>query len=229
MGLWHVFYENWQMECCGTPFTVGDEVSWPLRFHAADGYFGGGWYDQLTKVTGEVADVPTEDGAVRVLRDENGLVLALHEDPVDVLSDEDRNAERPGDWIRLVGLLKVETHGARLPETRGRVRAVQLLTQGFAESADAWRPVAGERWLHAVDTCPKWFTDQGVGTNRRHIQAGVVVTLEVPDTDSWLSYAVREATGLPKDAPPGAETAGLDGAALAALLSTFSGVAGPPN
>ncbi|MFD3835413.1 DUF6578 domain-containing protein [Streptomyces sp. NPDC058642] len=19
MGLWHVFYENWQMECCGTP------------------------------------------------------------------------------------------------------------------------------------------------------------------------------------------------------------------
>ncbi|WP_373463980.1 DUF6578 domain-containing protein [Streptomyces canus] len=23
MGLWHVFYENRQMECCGTPFSVG--------------------------------------------------------------------------------------------------------------------------------------------------------------------------------------------------------------
>lgn len=25
-----VFYEHWQMECCGTPFAVGDEVAWRL-------------------------------------------------------------------------------------------------------------------------------------------------------------------------------------------------------
>ncbi|MFF8862122.1 DUF6578 domain-containing protein [Streptomyces sp. NPDC015139] len=25
-----VFYEDWQMECCGTPFAVGDEVAWRL-------------------------------------------------------------------------------------------------------------------------------------------------------------------------------------------------------
>ncbi|MDN3263864.1 hypothetical protein QWJ26_29460 [Streptomyces sp. CSDS2] len=25
-----VFYEDWQMECCGLPFAVGDEVAWPL-------------------------------------------------------------------------------------------------------------------------------------------------------------------------------------------------------
>lgn len=25
-----VFYEDWQMECCRTPFTVGDEVRWPV-------------------------------------------------------------------------------------------------------------------------------------------------------------------------------------------------------
>ncbi|MFF4544080.1 DUF6578 domain-containing protein [Streptomyces sp. NPDC001406] len=30
MGMWRVFYESWQMECCGTPFSVGEEVSWPL-------------------------------------------------------------------------------------------------------------------------------------------------------------------------------------------------------
>ncbi|WKX69994.1 DUF6578 domain-containing protein [Streptomyces sp. XD-27] len=23
-----VFYEDWEMECCGTPFSVGDEVTW---------------------------------------------------------------------------------------------------------------------------------------------------------------------------------------------------------
>ncbi|MEU2440100.1 DUF6578 domain-containing protein [Streptomyces rubradiris] len=25
-----VFYEDWQMECCGRPFAVGDEVAWRL-------------------------------------------------------------------------------------------------------------------------------------------------------------------------------------------------------
>ena len=25
-----VFYEDWQMECCGRAFSVGDEVRWPL-------------------------------------------------------------------------------------------------------------------------------------------------------------------------------------------------------
>ncbi|MER6800916.1 MULTISPECIES: DUF6578 domain-containing protein [Streptomyces] len=28
-GLWHVFSEDWQTECCGEPFAVGDEVSRP--------------------------------------------------------------------------------------------------------------------------------------------------------------------------------------------------------
>ncbi|WP_432135707.1 MULTISPECIES: DUF6578 domain-containing protein [unclassified Streptomyces] len=35
MGMRQVFYEDWQMECCGRPFAVGDEVGWPLR--PADG------------------------------------------------------------------------------------------------------------------------------------------------------------------------------------------------
>jgi hypothetical protein len=26
-----VYYEGWQMECCGTPFAVGDEVDWPVE------------------------------------------------------------------------------------------------------------------------------------------------------------------------------------------------------
>ncbi|GAA3081492.1 DUF6578 domain-containing protein [Streptomyces rectiviolaceus] len=30
MALWNVMYDDWQMECCGTPFSVGDEVAWQL-------------------------------------------------------------------------------------------------------------------------------------------------------------------------------------------------------
>ncbi|MGJ5751064.1 hypothetical protein FB563_4623 [Streptomyces puniciscabiei] len=39
-----VFYEDWQMECCGTPFAVGDEVAWRLVAHDAEGVREGHGY-----------------------------------------------------------------------------------------------------------------------------------------------------------------------------------------
>ncbi|MCT9084064.1 DUF6578 domain-containing protein [Streptomyces fulvoviolaceus] len=207
MGLWHVFYADWQMECCGTPFSVGDEVSWPLLFSDADDVLGGGWRDQLTKIAGPVDEVRGDEGSGRVLREESGLVVGLPE------------GVGPGDRIRRVGLLTVETHGGRLPEVRGRVRCLQVVTQAYGENGPGtWEPVPGRRWLRSVDECPKWF-----GGGRERSDAGVVATLEVPDTDSWLSYAVREACGISHEgAAQGAETEGLPDGALAALLATLS-------
>ncbi|MFK4105167.1 DUF6578 domain-containing protein [Streptomyces sp. NPDC019531] len=153
MGLWQVFYEDWQMECCGTPFSVGEEVRWPLLFQAADDVLGGGWHDQLTELVGVV-----EQGAVRVLRDENGLVVAVSE-----------SVMGSGGAIRVGGLLTVETHGGRLPEVRGRVRGVQVVTQDFGGAGP------GRRTLRSVDACPKWFS--GGGGERS--EAGVLVMLEV--------------------------------------------------
>lgn len=226
MGLWHVFYADWQMECCGTPFSVGDEVGRPLLLCDADDVLGGGWHDQLTEIVGAVEDVRGKDGAVRVVREETGLAVALHAHPVHMIAPDDLGGGRPGDRIRSVGLLTVESHGSvELPEVRGRVRAVQVPTQGFAEpapGADTPAPVPGERWLKAVDACPRWF---GGGAHR--LAAGVIVTLEVPGTDSALSHAVRAAGGLPDDAPPGAETEDLPGDAPAALLETLSTVRKP--
>jgi hypothetical protein len=230
MGLWHVVYEDWQMECCGTPFSVGDEVSWPLLLLDADTVFGGGWHDQLTKVAGPVEDV----GGVRIMREETGLTIALGGDPD---ADEDRRP-KPGDWARSVGLLSVERHGARWPQVSGRVRAVQVLIQAYAESAPgsrSWGPVGGKRRLRRVERCPEWFADgeveQGAdGRALRRRESGVVVTLEVPGTDSWLSHAVREARGIPQGgAEPGAETEGITAAALTDLLETLSTVAAPPR
>ncbi|KUL21634.1 DUF6578 domain-containing protein [Streptomyces regalis] len=223
MGLWHVFYEDWQMECCGTPFKVGDEVSWPLLFQSSDDALGGGRHDQLTKITGPVEDMSAEEGAVRVLREESGLVVALHQHPVGVVAQEELGDARPGDRLRLVGLLTAEFHGdPDLPETRGRVRAIQVLRQGYAEMAPGSLtrvPVPGERSLRPVWECPKWFADA---------DAGVMVTLDVPGTDSWLSHAVREARGLPHEGTaPGAEVTGLAPAALAELLETLSTVSEP--
>ncbi|WP_063753071.1 DUF6578 domain-containing protein [Streptomyces resistomycificus] len=189
MGLWHVFYADWQMECCGAPFALGDEVGWPLLLSDADDVLGGGWHDQLSKIVGPPEEVRGEDGAVRVVRDETGLVVALHQHPVGRRAGEERGEARRGDPIRSVGLLTVETHqSAELPEVRGRVRAIQVVTQAFAEpepGSGTWQPVPGERWLRSVDACPKWF-----GGPRKRSGAGAVVTLDVPATDSRLSYTV---------------------------------------
>ncbi|MFD8236471.1 DUF6578 domain-containing protein [Streptomyces sp. NPDC059696] len=220
-----MIYEDWQMECCGTPFSVGDEVSWPLLLEDAGHVFGGGWHDQLSKVCGPVEDV----GGVRVVREETGLTVALGGDPDD---EEDRRPE-PGDRIRSVGLLSVERHGARWPEAGGRVRAVQVLTQAYAETAPGsrtWQPVAGERRLRLVERCPKRFTEGPREQGRQWRESGVLVTLEVPGTDSWLSHTLREARGIShRDAAPGTETEGLPAAELALLLEKLSTTATPPK
>ncbi|MET7731519.1 DUF6578 domain-containing protein [Streptomyces sp. NPDC005402] len=205
MGLWHVFYADWQMECCGTPFSVGEDVGWPLLFRAAGDVLGGGWHDQLTELAG-----PLEQGAGPVLRDRSGLVVGVGE-----------SAAAPGDSAPLVGLLTVETHGGRLPEVRGRVRSVQVVTQEYGETeagSRTWEPVPGRRSLRSVDASPKWFADGGGARS----EAGTVVTLEVPDTDSGLSHAVRRIRNLPPGSPPGTETAGLPADALAELLTELS-------
>ena len=235
MGLWHVFYEDWQMECCGTPFSVGDEVSWPLLLLDPDTVLGGGWRDQLSEVAGPVEDV----GGVRMVREETGLPVALGAGPD---AEEDRRP-KPGSRTRSAGLLSVERHGARWPEAGGRVRAVQVLTQTWAETAPgsrSYEPVAGRRGLRAVERCPRWFTETETetetedeptadGRGRRSRESGVVVTLDVPGTDSRLSRAVREARGIPgQSAEPGADTRGIGAADLAALLQTLS-TATPPR
>ncbi|MFF7866707.1 DUF6578 domain-containing protein [Streptomyces qaidamensis] len=223
MGLWHVYYEDWQMECCGTPFSVGDEVGWPLLLLDPDTVLGGGWHDQLTEVAGPVEDV----GGVRMVREQTGLPVALGADPD---AGQDRRPE-PGGRTRSAGLLSVERHGAKWPEAGGRVRAVQVLTQTWAETAPgsrSYEPVAGERRLRPADRCPKWFRETEAeraadGRGRRSRESGVVVTLEVPGTDSRLSHAVREARGIPRHgAEPGAETRGIPAADLAVLLESLS-------
>ncbi|MGW1749956.1 DUF6578 domain-containing protein [Streptomyces sp. NPDC002092] len=143
MGLRHVFYESWQMECCGTPFSVGEKVSWPLRFVDADEVLGGGWHEEFPEIMG---------------------------------------AGGPGPQA---GLLTVETHGGKWPEVAGRVRAIRVVTQEYAETAPgsrSWEPVRGPgtRRLRRVDECPKWFADEGPREKgRRFVEAGVVVTLDV--------------------------------------------------
>jgi hypothetical protein len=170
MGRWWVFYADWQMECCGTPFSVGDEVSWPLLLMDSDDVLGGGRHDELSRLSGPVASVRDENGgAVRTLRAEDGLTAALGGAPAD------RSGVEGGRGIRMVGLLAVERHSGGWPETTGRVRAIRLVRQEFAETAPGSRsllPVPAARSLESVESSPKWF-DRG--------RPGVLAELDVPD------------------------------------------------
>ncbi|MFE6408307.1 DUF6578 domain-containing protein [Streptomyces sp. NPDC057837] len=176
MGLWHVIYEDWQMECCGTPFAVGDEVSRPLLFEGPDSVFGGGRHDRLTEVGGPVEEV----GGVRVVRAGPGLTVALSTG----LGDDDARLPERGSLFRAAGLLSVERHGARWPEVRGRVREVQVLSQAYRETAPGsrtWQPVAGERRLRTVERCPEWFAEEETDRGRQWKESGVLAALDVPD------------------------------------------------
>ncbi|MEU6554816.1 DUF6578 domain-containing protein [Streptomyces sp. NPDC046915] len=86
------------------------------------------------------------------------------------------------------GLLRVEHHSDGWPTATGRVRAIHLVHQEYAETAPGSRsftPVPGRRTLEPVDSCPKWFgcgePADGPGPRRRRNTDGVLVTLDVTD------------------------------------------------
>lgn len=177
------------------PFSVGDEVSWPLLLDDADDVLGGGWSGELSEIAAAVETVSDEDGVIRVLRTDDGLVAALPGDPggpgdpeggsgggneeegeeEGEDGGEDGTGPGPGRPVRRTGLLTVERHSAQWPETTGTVRTIHLVRQDFAETDPCSRtrePVPASRSLEAVDRSPKWF---GEGL------AGVLAELEPPD------------------------------------------------
>ncbi|MET8689629.1 DUF6578 domain-containing protein [Streptomyces sp. NPDC004732] len=159
MTLWNVMYQDWQMECCGKPFRVGEEMTWQLLVDPA--VRGPEWAAELSGIEG-----PVESAGGGPVVCSGGVTVPWQGD---------------GGWpprALLTGLLSVERHGGKWPPTVGVVRGIQVVGQGFvADSA-----VPGKRRLRAVDACPKWFERVGratAGAALRWEETGVLVSLEV--------------------------------------------------
>ncbi|MEU9441344.1 DUF6578 domain-containing protein [Streptomyces sp. NPDC048304] len=156
-----VFYEDWQMECCGTPFAVGDEVAWRLVAYDAEdiregwGYgagarverHGGGPDEETTervKTTGRVH-------AIELVRQE----FLVHTDP------------------------RLRAQLDRALEPGGEPPGLAVLPSPYR-----MEPVPGAHSLQAVGTCPKWFDKEAPGRDpephRIRRAVGVLVTLDVP-------------------------------------------------
>ncbi|MEU7579136.1 DUF6578 domain-containing protein [Streptomyces sp. NPDC041068] len=159
MTLWNVMYQDWQMECCGEPFGVGDEVAWQLLVDEAV-CGDAAWTGELAEISGAVESA----GGGPVVRT-GGVTVPW----------TGGGRSWPPRAV-LTGLLSVERHGGKWPRTVGRVRTVHVVSQGFADGL----PVAGERWLRGVPACPKWFEwGEPDGRGYRRDETGVLVSLEV--------------------------------------------------
>jgi hypothetical protein len=181
MALWKVMYADWEMECCGDPFAVGDEVSWPLSLREPEPAD-----TDLSTVEGPVERRDVEmEGICWVIR--SGSLAALWPGEVPAGTAVDTNP------VRLTGLLEVDRHGPgprELPPTTGTVRRIQMVTSGyrFDPAEAAYVRVPGERWLREVPACPKWFDSRApygkrapaAGDHYRS-ESGVLVDLEIAD------------------------------------------------
>ncbi|GHI08186.1 DUF6578 domain-containing protein [Streptomyces cellostaticus] len=80
MTLMRVFYEDWQMECCGRTFSVGDEVGWRLVSVDEGEARGGCWYGAQAWVENHGGPKHRTVGRVRAI-DLVHQEYAAHHDP----------------------------------------------------------------------------------------------------------------------------------------------------
>ncbi|MFB0620036.1 DUF6578 domain-containing protein [Streptomyces sp. AGS-58] len=148
-----VFYEDWQMECCGTPFAVGDEVAWRLAAYGEE---------ERREHTGYGAEARVENhlgSEWEALGRVHGIELVhqeyvVHTDPrlrerLDRALDPDAE---PGETVLLPSPHRME------------------------QVPGAWTP-------EPVDACPRWFgreePGREPGPQRVRHTVGALVTLDV--------------------------------------------------
>ncbi|GCD38180.1 hypothetical protein OEIGOIKO_05991 [Streptomyces chrestomyceticus JCM 4735] len=151
-----VFHRGWEMECCGTPFSVGDEVAWPLVFES----------------------VPEADVAVWAdCLDERGLLrtVTLHGGAADKRSGASRIAGR----VRSIQVVVVGYRGAEPVPGERWLRSVERCPKWFADPVEADGDGGGAGTGTGTDL---GAGKRGGGRERRgyrRVESGVLVELDV--------------------------------------------------
>jgi hypothetical protein len=180
-----VLLDGWQIECCGTPPAVGDEVSWRLC-----------WGPGLTSLVpsdmelhASLEELPAPDrdtarrAALPALRMTEETVPAVAKvgglkafvvAPVPLSAD-----------ITLTGVLHEDHHTDQLPEgmsTTGRITGVWLVSWDLRLRDRSWRRVDGSAELTSVPRAPKHLRnepppeDGGLWRNTSAVLADLEVT-----------------------------------------------------
>jgi len=172
-----VLVQGWQVECCGTSFSVGDVVSWGLAFIDQD---GGSVIDaeQLVELTVDAdrpAPTPAKPWDSPVVLTIGGLTLYW--------STPNDHAGR-----LVVRGMVLKDHHALVPEdgvrTAGVVQRIQLATQTSVLAAGAQS--RRERSYRDVGACPTSFLSAKDGAVLT-TEIGALVDLDIAEADARSS------------------------------------------
>jgi len=172
-----VFVSSWQMECCGTPFKLGEQAQWRLLFVDA-GRSGSEPVEHHGELTAhaELFSWDLGEPGRTDIRLTAGAAI-LYWSAADAIAG----------MVTLTGGVH-EDHHADVPEdfpiTTGVVRRIRVETRDYRED-----PPGSRGWVYAnsiatyrdVSVSPKWFADVPGEAGRTRAETGVLVELEVDD------------------------------------------------
>jgi hypothetical protein len=169
MPNWPVYVEGWQLECCGAPFAVGDEVEWTLMLTPDPSLPA----ELLVDFSGNVEQTASDEKRSGCIVRSGELRAWVEGTGV---TDHD---------FHMRGLLVEEHHGATpdgVPFTRGAVRRIQMVTRPYIPAGErGWIPKPAEAELRDLPQSPPGFTDEETLPELRRIQTGLLVSLDVND------------------------------------------------
>lgn len=165
MAVLPVFVEDWQHECCGDDFAVGDTVAWRLLLIGdPDGSWG--WPDELLSEFHPTGRREFDGGEIVTVS--GGLQIAV--DP----------SAGAGAVVR--GSLREEHHGGVPEDVRpveGVVRRLRVVRQQHRRRGREWSPVAGAVELHDVAEMPGSFGGWAPEGREAWVAIGAVADLEL--------------------------------------------------
>ena len=170
MSTWPVFVQDWQCECCGDAFALGDDVAWTLLFFAEPAVSIPG--EMFVEATVRLERMgQTDDGTT-------GQIVRVGDEVPAWWAGGDPCPES----VR--GVLMEEHHGgvpADLPPSHGIVRRIQLVTQEYRNVGGVtWEAASATAEYRELTSTPTGFdADLEPEGPLRRMQIGLLVDLEV--------------------------------------------------
>ncbi|MDQ6914606.1 MAG: hypothetical protein M3155_02195 [Actinomycetota bacterium] len=169
--------QDWQIDCCGDRFAVGDEVEWTLMLAPEDSSWD--WPPEIA-----VELEPTEQREARHELGEWGRIVTVAGTEVAVPDYGDASQQR------LRGIL-IEDHHGTVPDdlvaTCGVVRRIRVVRQEFHSTGhQAGCQISGTVALRDVDRVPDAFLDRRPADGPHLVEVGVLADLELRARPSAL-------------------------------------------
>lgn len=179
LSTWPVFVQDWQFECCGEPFAIGDEVAWTLVFVSEP---------PITTPEEMFVDCVVKAESTGTADDgRSGQIVRVGDELCAWLQGDDRLAVE----AMTRGMLIEEHHGgvpADIARTRGIVRRIRLVTQDYRNVGGVqWEPASARADYMDLPATPAGFRSDLEAAPLGRVQTGLLVDFEVSDREGRVS------------------------------------------